>query len=66
MQFEVGERKQLGPVWLFYPASGAVGIPEMARRLMVRTALGGQVDRMLDGGPCRWGLESTIVSLLNA
>ncbi len=44
----------------------AAGIPEMARRLMVRTALGGQVDRMLDGGPCRWGLESTIVSLLNA
>jgi L-threonylcarbamoyladenylate synthase len=32
----------------------------------LRTALGGQVGRMLDGGPCRWGLEFTIVSLLNA
>ena len=31
----------------------------------MRTALGGQVDLVLDGGPCRWGLESTIVSLLD-
>lgn len=32
----------------------------------VRDELGEEVDMILDGGPCRVGLESTIVSLLDA
>lgn len=32
----------------------------------VREELGDEVDMILDGGPCRVGLESTIVSLLDA
>ncbi|MGY6627446.1 MAG: L-threonylcarbamoyladenylate synthase [Oceanicaulis sp.] len=31
----------------------------------VRDGLGGRIDLILDGGPCRIGLESTIISVVN-
>ena len=42
--------------------SGAVSPTTAAH---VRDGLGGRIDLILDGGPCRIGVESTIISIIN-
>jgi len=46
------------------PSANRFGALSPTEAWHVRTAFGMQVDQVLDGGPCRYGLESTIVSLL--
>lgn len=46
------------------PSANRFGAVSPTEAGHVRASLGGQVDRVLDGGTCRYGLESTIVSLL--
>lgn len=46
------------------PSANRFGAVSPTEAWHVRTAFGIQVDQVLDGGPCRFGLESTIVSLL--
>lgn len=46
------------------PSANRFGALSPTEAWHVRAALGDQVDMVLDGGPCRYGLESTIVSLL--
>lgn len=47
------------------PSANRFGALSPTAAWHVRGALGMQVDQILDGGPCRYGLESTIVSLLD-
>ena len=47
------------------PSANRFGAVSPTEAWHVRTAFGMQVDQLLDGGPCRYGLESTIVSLLD-
>jgi len=47
------------------PSANRFGAVSPTEAWHVRTAFGIQVDQVLDGGPCRFGLESTIVSLLD-
>ena len=46
------------------PSANRFGAVSPTEACHVRDSLGSQVDLVLDGGPCRYGLESTIVSLL--
>ena len=46
------------------PSANRFGAVSPTEAWHVRTAFGMRVDQVLDGGPCRLGLESTIVSLL--
>lgn len=46
------------------PSANRFGTVSPTEAWHVRASLGVQVDQLLDGGPCRLGLESTIVSLL--
>lgn len=46
------------------PSANRFGAVSPTEAWHVRTTFGIQVDQVLDGGPCRFGLESTIVSLL--
>lgn len=48
------------------PSANRFGAVSPTEAWHVRSAFGIQVDQVLDGGPCRFGLESTIVSLLGA
>lgn len=48
------------------PSANRFGAVSPTEAWHVRSAFGIQVDQVLDGGPCRFGLESTIVSLLEA
>lgn len=48
------------------PSANRFGAVSPTEAWHVRASLGTQVDQLLDGGPCRYGLESTIVSLLDA
>ena len=47
------------------PSANRFGMVSPTEAWHVRTAFGIQIDQVLDGGPCRFGLESTIVSLLD-
>lgn len=47
------------------PSANRFGALSPTEAWHVRSAFGIQVDQVLDGGPCRFGLESTIVSLLD-
>lgn len=47
------------------PSANRFGAVSPTEARHVRAAFGTQVDQVLDGGPCRFGLESTIVSLLD-
>ena len=47
------------------PSANRFGAVSPTEAQHVRAALGDSVDHVLDGGPCSYGLESTIVSLLN-
>lgn len=46
------------------PSANRFGAVSPTEAQHVRDSLGDAVDRILDGGPCRFGVESTIVSLL--
>jgi L-threonylcarbamoyladenylate synthase len=46
------------------PSANRFGALSPTEAWHVRATFGIQVDQVLDGGPCRFGLESTIVSLL--
>jgi L-threonylcarbamoyladenylate synthase len=46
------------------PSANRFGAVSPTEADHVRSSFGLQVDQILDGGPCRFGLESTIVSLL--
>jgi L-threonylcarbamoyladenylate synthase len=48
------------------PSANRFGAVSPTEAWHVRASLGIQADQLLDGGPCRFGLESTIVSLLEA
>lgn len=48
------------------PSANPFGAVSPTEAQHVRDAFGGRVETILDGGPCRFGLESTIVSLLDA
>jgi L-threonylcarbamoyladenylate synthase len=48
------------------PSANRFGAVSPTEACHVQDAFGTQVDPVLDGGPCRFGLESTIVSLLEA
>lgn len=48
------------------PSANRFGHVSPTRAEHVREELGSEVDMILDGGPCQVGLESTIVSLLDA
>jgi len=45
------------------PSANRSGAVSPTRAAHVRTSLGGRVALVLDGGPCRVGLESTVVDL---
>mgnify|MGYP001764880484 CR=1 FL=1 len=47
------------------PSANRFGAVSPTEARHVRSSFGMQIDQVLDGGPCRWGLESTIVSLLD-
>lgn len=47
------------------PSANRFGAVSPTEAEHVRASLGNEVDIVLDGGPCRYGLESTIVSLLD-
>ena len=47
------------------PSANRFGAVSPTEAWHVRAAFGIEVDQVLDGGPCRFGLESTIVSLLD-
>lgn len=47
------------------PSANRFGAVSPTEARHVRASLGSAVDMVLDGGPCRYGLESTIVSLLD-
>lgn len=47
------------------PSANRFGAVSPTEARHVRASLGDAVDQVLDGGPCRYGLESTIVSLLD-
>ena len=48
------------------PSANPFGAPSPTTAQHVREGLGDAVDVILDGGPCRLGLESTVVSLVGA
>lgn len=50
---------------LVAPSANRFGAVSPTEAKHVRSSLGDQVDLVLDGGPCHYGLESTIVSLLD-
>lgn len=50
---------------LVAPSANRFGAVSPTTAKHVRSSLGDQVDLVLDGGPCHFGLESTIVSLLD-
>lgn len=45
------------------PSANASGSPSPTRAEHVRDDLDGRIDAILDGGPCRVGLESTVVDV---
>jgi len=47
------------------PSANRFGTTSPTEARHVPAALGTQIDQVLDGGPCRFGVESTIVSLLD-
>jgi L-threonylcarbamoyladenylate synthase len=47
------------------PSANRFGAVSPTEARHVRASLGDVVDQVLNGGPCRYGLESTIVSLLD-
>ena len=47
------------------PSANRFGAVSPTEAWHVRASLGDALDQMLDGGSCRYGLESTVVSLLN-
>lgn len=47
------------------PSANRFGAISPTEAWHVHASLNGQVDLVLDGGPCRYGLESTIVSFLD-
>jgi L-threonylcarbamoyladenylate synthase len=47
------------------PSANRFGAVSHTEARHVRASLGNAVDMVLDGGPCQYGLESTIVSLLD-
>lgn len=47
------------------PSANHFGAVSPTKAEHVRTSLGDKVDQVLDGGHCHYGLESTIVSLLD-
>lgn len=48
------------------PSANRFGAVSPTEARHVRASFGMLIDQVLDGGPCRFGLESTIVSLLDA
>ena len=50
---------------LAVPSANRFGALSPTEAQHVRVSLGDAVDQVLDGGPCHYGLESTIVSLLD-
>ena len=46
------------------PSANLSGKPSPTTAEHVRQALDGRVDLIIDGGPCKYGLESTVVSLI--
>ncbi len=46
------------------PSANRFGAVSPTEAVHVHATLGDQIDLVLDGGPCHYGLESTIVSLL--
>jgi len=57
---------ELAAVPVAAPSANPFGYISPTTAAHVRAQLGDRVDIVLDGGPCRVGLESTIVSLLGA
>jgi L-threonylcarbamoyladenylate synthase len=55
---------ELAGVPVAAPSANPFGYISPTTAAHVRAQLGGRVDIIVDGGPCRVGLESTIVSLL--
>ncbi|MDR2670914.1 MAG: threonylcarbamoyl-AMP synthase [Oscillospiraceae bacterium] len=45
------------------PSANLAGRPSPTTADHVRADLGGRIDAILDGGPCQWGIESTVVSV---
>lgn len=45
------------------PSANASGRPSPTRAEDVLESLAGRIDAVLDGGPCRFGIESTVVDL---
>ena len=45
------------------PSANPFGRISPTRADHVRKHLGEQVDMVIDGGPCQWGIESTVISL---
>ena len=56
--------REFGGGGLAAPSANRFGRVSPTETWHVRSVFGIQVDQILDGGPCRFGLESTIVSLL--
>ncbi len=48
------------------PSANASGKPSPTTAEHVRQDLDGKIDLVIDGGPCRFGLESTVLSLAGA
>lgn len=61
-----GAKAGVGAIGLAAPSANRFGGLSPTEAWHVRAALGGRVDQVLDGGRCRYGLESSIVSLLEA
>ncbi|HQU08511.1 MAG: threonylcarbamoyl-AMP synthase [Verrucomicrobia bacterium 21-51-4] len=55
----------LAQVPLAAPSANPFGYISPSCAEHVVTSLGNRLEHVLDGGPCDWGLESTIVSLLD-
>ena len=53
--------RQAGP--LAAPSANRAGSPSPTTAAHVRHDLDGRVDAILDGGPCLWGVESTVLDL---
>ncbi|MGI6150909.1 MAG: L-threonylcarbamoyladenylate synthase [Christensenellales bacterium] len=48
------------------PSANTSGRPSPTTALHVMEDLSGKIPLILDGGPCKWGLESTVLSLVGA
>lgn len=45
------------------PSANLSGSPSPTTAQHVKNDLDGRIDLILDGGPCKWGLESTVIDL---